>query len=171
MTMRPGERDDLLARYRDGAAVFAAAVEDVREDELDERPLADEWTVREICHHLADSELMSAIRLRRLVAEDEPVLQGYDEATFVRRLHVSRRPVATSIAAAAAARASTLTILEALDEAEWARTGTHAEQGRYSVEAWLRDYANHPWDHAEQAQRVLAALRAGETGVPASGAG
>ena len=53
-----------------------------------------------------------------------------------------------------------LTILEALTEDEWTRTGTHAEQGPYSVEAWLLDYANHPWDHAEQARRVLAALRA-----------
>ena len=43
---------------------------------------------------------------------------------------------------------------------EWTRTGTHAEQGPYSVEEWLLDYASHPWDHAEQARRVLAALRA-----------
>jgi hypothetical protein len=115
--------------------------------------------VREITHHLADGELNSAIRLRRLIAEDEPTLQGYDEMEFVRRLHVTDRPIATSVAAAAAARASTLTILEALGEDEWSRTGTHAEQGAYSVEAWLRDYANHPWDHADQVGRVLAAIR------------
>ena len=78
----------------------------------------------------------------------------------MRRLHVTERPIGSSIDAAEAARASTLTILEALTEDEWTRTGTHAEQGPYSVEAWLLDYANHPWDHAEQARRVLAALRA-----------
>jgi hypothetical protein len=161
MPMTREERDALVVRYRDGAAVFRAALADVADDELDERPIEGEWTVREIAHHLADGELNSAIRLRRLIAEDDPVLQGYDETTFVRRLHVTDRPIASSLDAAAAARASTLTILEALTEDEWARTGTHTEQGEYSVEAWLQDYANHPWDHAEQARRVLAALRAG----------
>ena len=160
MPMTREERDALVVRYRDGAAEFRAAMADVTDAELDERPIDGEWTVREIAHHLADGELNSAIRLRRLIAEEDPVLQGYDEMTFVRRLHVTDRPIASSIDAAAAARASTLTILEALTEDEWTRTGTHSEQGPYSVEAWLLDYANHPWDHAEQARRVLAALRA-----------
>ena len=160
MPMTREEREALVVRYRDGAAAFRAALADVADAELDERPIEDEWTVREIAHHLADGELNSAIRLRRLIAEEDPVLQGYDEMTFVRRLHVTDRPIASSIDAAAAARASTLTILEALTEDEWTRTGTHSEQGPYSVEAWLLDYASHPWDHAEQARRVLAALRA-----------
>ena len=160
MPMTPEERGALMVRYRDGAAAFRAAMADVHDDELDERPLEGEWTVREIAHHLADSELNSAVRLRRLIAEDEPVLQGYDEMEFVRRLHVTERPIASSIEAAAAARASTLTILEAMTEDEWSRSGTHMDQGTYAVEEWLRDYADHPWDHAEQARRVLAALRA-----------
>ena len=48
-----------------------------------------------------------------------------------------------------------------LTEEEWARTGSHTDRGTYSVEAWLLDYANHPWDHAEQVGRVLAAIRGG----------
>ena len=158
--MTPEERGALMVRYRDGAAEFRSAMAGVEDGELDQRPLEGEWTVREIAHHLADSELNSAVRLRRLIAEDEPVLQGYDEMEFVRRLHVTTRPIGSSIDAAEAARASTLTILEALTDHEWNRTGTHADQGPYSVEEWLRDYADHPWDHAEQARRVLAALRA-----------
>ena len=161
MAMTREERDRLVASYRAGADVFAAAMADVTDAELDLRPIDGEWTVREIAHHLADGELNSAVRLRRLIAEDEPVLPGYDEMAFVRRLHVTRRPIATSIAAASAARASTLTILETLTEDEWARTGTHTEHGAYSVEAWLRDYATHPADHADQARRVLAAIRGG----------
>ena len=160
MPMTREERYALVVRYRDGAAAFRAAMADVADAELDARPIDGEWTVREIAHHLADSELNSSVRLRRLIAEDEPVLQGYDEGTFVRRLHVTERPIASSIDAAEAARASTLTILETLTEDEWTRTGTHEEQGPYSVEAWLLDYADHPSDHAEQARRVLAALRA-----------
>ncbi len=102
--------------------------------------------------------------LRVVVAEDEPVLLGYDEMTFSRRLHYGERAIGPSLAAMRAARASTLTILERLTEPEWARTGTHGEQGPYSVSAWLRDYANHPHDHADPQLRVLDAGRHGAVG-------
>jgi hypothetical protein len=157
-------RAALVSRYAAGADAFEAALAGVADEELDAHPFDGEWSVREIAHHLCDGELNSAIRLRRLIAEDEPVLAGYDEMRFSRTLHYPERPIGPSVAAMRAARASTLSILERLTEAEWARTGTHTEQGPYSVEAWLRDYASHPHDHAEQASRVLAAIRGGGTG-------
>ena len=144
MTMSSDERGALLARYRDGAAEFEAAVADVTDAELDAHPFEGEWSVREIAHHLADGELMSAIRLRRLVAEDDPVIVGYEERTFTDRLHSTERPIATSLAAAASARASTLTILECLSDEEWGRTGTHSEMGAYSVERWLAGVCEPP---------------------------
>jgi hypothetical protein len=164
VTLSAHERAVLVARYRTGADAFRDAVADATEAELDLRPFPGEWTVREIVHHLCDGELNSAIRLRRLVAEDRPVLPGYDEMEFSRRLHYAERPVGPSLAAMAAARAATLDLMERLSEEEWARTGTHGEQGPYSVEAWLRDYAGHPHDHADQARRVLAAARGGTAG-------
>lgn len=159
MTMTADERAALVARYAVGADAFEAVVAGLSAAELDARPFDGEWTIREIVHHLADGELNAAVRLRRLIAEDEPVLAGYDEMAFSRRLHYGVRPVGPSLAAVRAARAATLAILEHLDEAEWARTGTHAEQGPYCVEAWLRDYAEHPYDHVNQVRRVLAAAR------------
>lgn len=165
MTMTPEERSALLAQYAAGADAFESAVEGVTEAELDSRPFPGEWSVREIAHHLGDGELNSAVRLRRLIAEDRPVLPGYDEMEFSRRLHYPERAIGPSVAAMRAARAATLSLLECLTEDDWMRTGTHTEQGAYSVEAWLRDYAAHPHDHAEQARRVIAAVRGG---TPAS---
>jgi hypothetical protein len=153
------ERAALLARYRDGAAAFEAAVADVTDAELDARPFDGEWSVREIAHHLADGELMSAIRLRRLIAEDDPVIVGYDERSFTDRLHATRRAIGPSLTAVAGARASTLSILEQLTDEEWTRTGTHSELGPYAVERWLAIYAEHPWEHAAQVREVIAAIR------------
>jgi hypothetical protein len=159
MALTREERASLLARYAAGAAAFEAVVAGVTDAELDGHPFAGEWSVREIAHHLADGELTSAIRLRRLIAEDDPVIAGYDEMAFSRRLHYPERPIASSLDAVRAARASTLTILDHLTDAEWGRTGSHGEHGPYSVEAWLRIYAEHPHEHGEQARRVLEALR------------
>jgi hypothetical protein len=96
--------------------------------------------------------MMSAIRLRRLVSEDDPVLAGYDEAEFARTL-TRDRPVEPSIQAMRWARESSAQILDRLTEPEWKKTGSHAESGPYSVERWLEIYAAHPHDHAAQIKR------------------
>ncbi len=147
-------RADLIQRYREGPDVLEQAVAGLTDDELDRRPGPGEWTAREVVHHCADSETMSAIRLRKLLAEDEPLIQGYDEEEWARRLHYGERPIAPSLAAVRSARESSASLLEALDEAEWARTGTHSESGRYGVGQWLEIYAAHCHDHAEQIRRA-----------------
>jgi hypothetical protein len=54
-----------------------------------------------------------------------------------------------------AVRASSLELLTALTDAEWERAGAHSESGRYSIDDWLRLYAAHPHDHADQVRRAL----------------
>lgn len=148
------DRQQLLERYRTGVAAVDKAVEGITDDELDRRPSGEgEWTAREVIHHLADSESMAYIRLRRLLAEDEPVIQGYDEPEWARRLHYDR-PIEPSLAVVRAVRGSSHQLLEALSEREWSRTGTHSESGQYSVEGWLRIYADHCHDHAAQIRRA-----------------
>jgi len=149
--MKAERRRELIARYRAGHDAVTEALTGIREEELD-RSASGEWTPRQIAHHLADSEMMSAIRLRRLISEDEPVLTGYDEVAFARAL-TRDRPVAPSIEAMRWARESSAQILERLTDDEWKRTGSHAESGPYSVETWLEIYAAHPHDHAAQIKR------------------
>ena len=75
-------------------------------EELDRRTAPGKWSAREIVHHLGDSEMTSAIRLRRLIAEEDPLIQGYDQEEFARRLFYDR-PIEASLAAFRAAREST----------------------------------------------------------------
>lgn len=144
------ERRDLLGRYAAGAAAVDDALAAITDDELDRRPPdPGSWTARQVVHHLADSESMSYTRLRRLIADDEPQIEGYDEPAWARRLHYDR-PIGSSVAVLRAVRAGSLDLLRSLTEDEWHRTGTHSESGPYSVEEWLRIYADHPREHAAQ---------------------
>lgn len=156
--MTPETRRDLIERYRKGPAAVMAALRGATDVELDVRPAPGEFSAREVVHHLADSEMTSAIRLRRLLAEDEPIIQAYDENRFARTLYYDR-PIEASLEALHAARRTTAEILDRLTEVEWARTGTHSESGPYSVEAWLEIYAAHAHDHARQIDEALAAAR------------
>jgi len=145
----------LIERYRSGPGVIAAAVAGQDVAGLDTRPTDGGWTPREVVHHTADSEMTSAIRLRRLIAEDDPLIVGYDGDEFARRLHYADRPIEPALAAIESARSTTAQILERLTDDEWHRTGTHSESGPYGVERWLEIYADHCHDHADQIQQAL----------------
>jgi DinB superfamily len=146
-------RTDRLRRYATGAEDVTDAIDGITRDELDRRPPSGAWTAREIIHHLADSESMAYIRLRRLIAEDDPVIHGYDEPEWARRLHYDR-PIEPSLAVLEAVRAGSYQLLSTLTPDEWARTGSHSESGVYSVDAWLAIYADHGHDHADQIRRA-----------------
>ena len=147
------EREERLDRFRTGFNDVIDALSGITPDELDRRPPGGEWTTREIAHHLADSEAIAYIRLRRLIAEDDPVITSYDEPEFARRLHYDR-PIEPSLDVLRAVRAASLQLLESLTSAEWQRAGTHSDSGPYAVDDWLRIYANHSHDHADQIRRA-----------------
>ncbi|HSL22491.1 MAG TPA: DinB family protein [Vicinamibacterales bacterium] len=151
-------RRQLIERYKDGYRTVAEALTGIDAKELDARPAPGKWSPREIVHHLADSEMTSAIRLRMLLAEERAQIRGYDQEEFARRLYYDR-PYQKSLEAFRYARETTAEILDRMTPAEWSREGTHTEHGRYTVERWLEIYAEHAHKHAEQITRARAAAR------------
>ena len=151
-------RTELIERYKDGYRAVAAAVNGASEAELDARPAPGKWSAREIVHHLADSEMTSAVRLRLLVAEENAAIRPYDQELFARTLHYDR-PIANSLLAFQAARMSSAELLDRLSDTQWAKQGTHPEHGRYGVERWLEIYADHAHNHAEQITKARQSVR------------
>ena len=143
------DRERLIALYRDGYRAVVEALHSATEEQLDARPAPGKWSSREIVHHLADSEMTAAVRLRLLLATDRPTIHAYDQDEFSRRLHYDR-PHQSSLEAFRYAREATAQILERLDEAEWLREGTHTEAGSFGVQTWLKIYAEHAHRHAQQ---------------------
>lgn len=154
--MKAEGRAELIERYRAGVGEVEAALEGASEAELDVVPAEGEWSARMIVHHLADSESNSYVRVRTLLAEDGPLIQGYDEGQFAGRLHYDR-PIEASLAVLRAVRASTAELLDQLGDEDWNRAGTHSESGHYSMDDWLEIYAAHALDHADQIRRARAA--------------
>ena len=149
--MNAEERARLIKRYREGHSVVEQALSGITPEELD-RSASGEWTPREIVHHLADSEMMSAIRIRRLLTEDKPVIHAYDEEAFARKL-TSDRPIEPSLEAMRWARETCAQLLERMTGKDWQRSGTHSASGPYTAENWLTIYAAHAHDHAAQIKR------------------
>jgi hypothetical protein len=147
------ERQVLIARYKAGPEAVRAALAGATEAELDARH--DGWSAREVAHHLADAETEGAARLRRLLAEERPAIIGYDQEGYARELRYDR-PIESALAVLEAIHRDTGELLDRLTDADWAREGTHSEHGRYTVGDWLRIYAAHAHDHADQIRQARA---------------
>jgi hypothetical protein len=156
--MTPEERNVLIKQYADGYDEVIRALDNFPAESLGAHPLAGKWSAREIVHHLGDSETTSAIRIRQLLVQDEPLIQGYDQDQFATRLRYNERDMAPALEAFRCARETTMQLLPSLSEDDWQRAGTHTESGRYTLEDWLRIYAAHAHNHAAQIRRLRDAL-------------
>ena len=161
------ERKRLVAQYRDGYRAVVEALHGITAEQLEAKPDAGRWSVREIVHHLADSEMTAAVRLRLLLAEDRPAIRGYDQDEFARRLYYDR-PHEKSLEAFRYARESTAEILDRLTADQWLRDGTHSEAGAFGVEQWLETYATHAHRHAQQIREARDAAVKGQPGASGS---
>lgn len=97
--------------------------------------------------------MVSAIRIRLLLTELEPVIHGYDQKDFANRL-TGDRSIRPSIEAMHWERESSSQLLDRMSEDEWRIVGIHTVSGRYGTEDWLKIYAAHAHDHAEQISRA-----------------
>ena len=84
--------------------------------------------VREIVHHLGDSESTSAFRFRKLLVHDNPVIEGYDEAKFADVLKYNERDMAPALEAFRLARVTTAQLFDLMSEDQWKRQGVHSSE-------------------------------------------
>ena len=157
--MDAAQRAKLIQQYRDGYNQVVRALDGFPAAKLTARPFAGKWTAAEIVHHLADSETTSAIRIRKLLAESYPVIQAYDQDHYAKALHYQERPIEPSLQAFRYARETTAQLFDHMTDADWRKLGWHSEAGSYHTERWLEIYAAHAHGHAEQIERLKAALK------------
>ncbi len=156
--MNHEERQRLIAQYKAGFDEVSRTLADFPQNSLTARPIPGKWSAAEIVHHLADSETISGHRLRRLLVEDHPLIQAYDQDQFATQLRYNEREIAPALEAFHAARATSAQLIDMMTEADWHRVGTHSESGAYSAEDWLKIYAAHAHNHAAQIGRLREAL-------------
>ncbi len=155
------ERADLIAQYAAGHAAVMEALVGITDEEWDAREAPGEWSPRQVAHHLADSEMASALRLRQMLVSEHAEIVPYDQDEYAQVLYYDR-PVEASLAAFAGARAATVPILERMTDEQWARMAHHPEEPAYGTELWLRYYSRHAHDHADQISRARATVRGGQ---------
>jgi hypothetical protein len=160
MTYDASERESFIRRYEDGPRKLRAALAKVPAEAMKWRPGENKWSAHEVAVHCADSETNAAARIRFLATEANPLIQGYDEAEWARKLDYHSLPIEPALAAVDAVRANTAGLLRRLPESAWASEGQHSHSGKFSAERWLEVYAEHLEKHSRQVERNLEAWKA-----------
>ena len=113
------------------------------------------WSIAQILHHLADSELAMGFRYRMALAQSGSSLQMFDEERWARHLRYAASDPAGKLALFGALRRDHVRMLRALTPGDWRRVGIHEERGKESVERMMQMMAGHDLNH----RRQIAELR------------
>lgn len=136
-----------IESYESGPAKLRAACAGLEAGSLNRRIGPGEWSIMENAVHLLDSDLASTHRMRRIVAEENPLLVSYDENAFIARLPSDRDDLAEVLGLFEANRRFTARWLRTLPPEAFARTGIHTQRGKVTLLQIVEIYANHVDHH------------------------
>lgn len=162
------ELEELLERFRRGPDVVAVAATGVAGSQLDYSPAPGKWTIRQIVCHLADAELVTGVRLRRVIAEQDPLLEAFDQDAWALRLGYAQRRFSAALESFRRLRQENYELLRALPAEAFERRGRHSERGPLRLIELVRSGAAHAEAHARQILEIRDAWRARR---PATGPG
>jgi hypothetical protein len=150
---------DLLERFRRGAELLAVGTTGVAGPELDFKPEGLTLSIRQIVCHLADAEAVAVMRLRHVIAEDNPPLPNFDGDAWAVKLDYARRKLSQPLETCRRLRTENYELLKELPADVFARTGTHSKDGVLSLRQMVEGGAKHLEDHVREIQGIRAAYR------------
>jgi hypothetical protein len=130
---------------------------DMQEDTLTWKPAADRWSIGEILAHLAGLELAYGQRVQRIVTEDSPALEAYDQNAAAAEGRYSQPDPEESLAAFTERREGTLAFLSMLPPGAATRTGRHSEIASFTLSEMLHELASHDLGHLRQIAELYRA--------------
>ncbi len=150
----PSATAELIDSYEAAPSSITTAIEGLTETQLLHEPGEGEWSIHEVLIHLADSEAVGYWRIRKTLAEDEPMLAVYDEARWAEALNYNLQDRNLALKLFAALRSSSAALLRTISQDAWERVGIHAENGRMTVYDLFNTYLEHGKVHLQQIERI-----------------
>ena len=149
------QRHELIEAYAAGPRLIESAVAGISEEELYFKPGPEHWSIHENVVHLADTELVGAVRMRFIMAEPGASLVAFDQNRWARVLGYSAHSLVGSLSLFRAVREATADLLRRAPAGAWEQTGIHTESGPQTL-GWI---VEHFADHVHYHLRTIAKRR------------
>jgi len=115
---------------------------------IDQPRAAGKWSPRQILAHLADTEIVFAVRLRQTAAEAHHVIQPFDQDAWA--AGNAKPDVATALAVFKAVRAANVEFIRAQPASIMEKPVTHPERGTMTFGVIVETMAGHDLNHLSQ---------------------
>jgi hypothetical protein len=138
---------DAIRRFADGGPLLAREIEGLTREELLAFPVPGTWSIQQIVIHVVDSDLMAADRMKRVIAEDIPLLVNADENLWIARLTPEHLDAHQAAQLFALHRALTTAMLSQQPEEAFSRFGIHTRSGKKSLLDLVNGFADHLDSH------------------------
>jgi uncharacterized damage-inducible protein DinB len=134
---------DLIQQYERGATKLHHAIQGLSPEDFHATPVPNTWSIAQITLHLMDSDLIASDRMKRVIAEENPAIIGFNETLFAKNLSYDKLDPFLAADIFKLNRQLTTVILKNLPPAAFARIGTHNEAGKLTLQQLLETYVNH----------------------------
>lgn len=149
--------DQTLKELNDNRVLFEQIVERFSEPAISHRPSEHQWSIKEILCHLVDIQEVGAGRISKMLAEEDPAIELYDEDKENRERDHRNDDIGSYKATFVSTREKLLSALDG-DEPAWQRRGRHALNPDFTVEFVLNDMLDHERHHFEQIHLITTRM-------------
>jgi uncharacterized damage-inducible protein DinB len=153
-------RGELLEVYGHNPTTLRTLIRDLPEEVIKKQGSGSEkWSILEIVCHLRDTEERAFGRVRRIVDEDRPWMDGYDPDTVAIESDYQSQSLEDALAAFEKTRQEQIEYLRNLDDEGWQSAGVHEEVGEITVQDLTAHMAAHDCVHLAQISRRINECR------------
>jgi hypothetical protein len=149
----------LIEEYGRGYAMIRKAIEGLAEEELRFKPAPDKWSIHHILIHVTDAEVLSTHRLKKVLAEQEPLLLSFDQDAWANGLGYDLLDREQYLLLFQLLRSSMQPILDHLTNEQSERVGVYDDAERCTFKQLLEFRVEHVRGHLAQIERVREAYR------------
>ncbi len=137
----------LIDLFEAGAPIPARAIAGLSPADLQAFPIPGTWSIQQIIVHLWESDLAAVHRMRRIIAEDNPLLIAYDETACAAHLMYEHEDLARVCRLFDDQRRMLAALLRRLPDEAFARTGVHNQRGKVPLSDFVQVYIDHIRNH------------------------
>ena len=123
----------VIESYAAEAPELGKAIAGLSREQLLAFPVPNTWSIQQIVLHIVDTDLVLADRMKRVIAEDNPMLLGFDQTKFTARLHYEEQDALMACELFAKIRQAMAALLRLLKDDDFQRAGTHSERGKMTL--------------------------------------
>jgi uncharacterized damage-inducible protein DinB len=144
----------LISKYADQPGDLIAAVEGLAETELNNSLDRGKWNIRQQVNHMADCEMNYVQRMKKVIAEENPLLTVFESDKWAKSLFYDKSSVDDSIALFFTLRTSMTRVLRGLKDKDFNRSGIHTEDGKVTLLEFLERAVEHADHHTKMIEKT-----------------